>query len=715
MSYVEEFRERIENGELDKAMQLWEEYSNGDQVDPDEFKEILILIKNSEFAESFGPYAETALPLWSQIQDVAKAYDIIKLIIDLETTNSSLLGEIALKVVTERFGENPEFKNWLRIIGLRGLENFQGSVRNCELLAHMEPGKFVFHSGGWGTGELIDISPIREQVSIEFENVQRRRDLSFENAFKTLIPLPNDHFLSRRFGNPDQLESEARKDPSAVIRLLLRDLGPQTAADIKEELCEWVIPEEDWSKWWQTARNRLKKDTFIHTPSNLKEPFRLHETEVTHEERFQKEIHHASDIDEIILTSYNYIRDFPNLFRTQEAKQDLLNKIMSLLEDESLEPHQELEVAIFAEQLLGQQLEGYAIRDLVKKLDPIKTWIDKIDILAFKKRALQSIRKHREDWPELFVTMLFSRQHGPIRDYVFSELNQGETVPLVKQNLKDMIEHPERSPEAFVWYFQKLIGTKEDIPYSEPEGNRKFLESLLILLSKIEFDDEYRDLSKKIYQLLTGKRFGNVRTIIEGASETFLSEFLLLVSKCRTLTTHDIKIMNSLAQVVAPNVGKKEEVIEESIIWTTEEGFQKAKQRAEEIEKVELQQNTKEVKTARALGDLRENAEYKSALEQRSRLQGELKSLMESLNIARVITPQDIHTQEVGVGNVVTLHNAGGEKITYTILGPWDANPDENILSFHSKLSQAMIGKSVGDTFEFRDEKYTIEDIKSYL
>ena len=56
-----------------------------------------------------------------------------------------------------------------------------------------------------------------------------------------------------------------------------------------------------------------------------------------------------------------------------------------------------------------------------------------------------------------------------------------------------------------------------------------------------------------------------------------------------------------------------------------------------------------------------------------------------------------------------------GHKTTYTILGPWDADPEQNILSFNSKLAQAMIGKKEGENFNFRDDEFQIISLGNYL
>ena len=103
----------------------------------------------------------------------------------------------------------------------------------------MKPNNFVFHTGGWGTGEIIEMSMVREELTLEFEYVIGPKHLSFEKAFRTLIPLDSTHFYTRRFGDPDNLEKEARENPNEVIRLLLRDLGSKQPQKLKKNSVIW--------------------------------------------------------------------------------------------------------------------------------------------------------------------------------------------------------------------------------------------------------------------------------------------------------------------------------------------------------------------------------------------------------------------------------------------------------------------------------------------
>lgn len=717
MSYLEEFKKRLMNHDWPGFMQLWEEYCAGDMIDAPELVEILKAIKTSDFSSTFGRHVDTALELWKNIPEEDQAFNVFRLIIDLQTANQPQLAEITYELLKNKYQHLPYFNEKIRLVGLRNRDSFQGSISNFELLTHMNKGKFVFHTGGWGTGEIVEISLVREQLVLEFEKVTGRKDMSFNNAFNTLIPLADDHFLARRFGDPDLLEKEARENPASIIRLLLKDLGPKTALEIKDELCEWVIPDADWTKWWQTARAKVKRDTMIESPHHLKEPFKLRSEEISHEERLEKNLGKQTEVNGLIDTIYAFVRDYSEVLKKTEAKERLKDRITTLLAEEKLTISQKIQLHIFLAEIFSEESSQNFLANTVKELDDPTEAVQDIQIAAFKKRVLILIKEHRADWAELFLEFLFNINIHALRDYLLKELNQPATLSALSKKLKYLIEHPKVQPELFVWYFQKALNDKE-IPYSDKEGKCQLLESLMMLMSQLENIIAYRELVKKIQNLLSANRFAIVRHIIEGTSVEYLQEFLLLVSKCQSLGDHDSKILRSLAEVVQPSLAKKKgskDPNTEDVIWTTLEGFKKVQTRIQQIGTVETVENAREIEAARAHGDLRENSEYKFALEKRARLQGELKLLTSQLNKARIITEIDIPKNEVGIGVRVDLLNSKGETVTYTLLGPWDADPDKHILALQSKFSQAMLGQKVGDTFQFQDEEYKIQRVRNYM
>ncbi len=718
MTYLDDFRIQINERNFTKFMHLWEEYCTSDQIDADEFLQILKLIKNSEFAKPFGKLIESALPLWRVVNNKEDAYKVLSALMDLQTTNTPNLAEIALNALKDKYSSQPQFNERLRLIGLRSKENFQNAIANYELLAHMEKGKYVFHLGGWGTGEITEVSSVRQQTTIEFENVSGRKHLTFEHAFKSLIPLPNEHFLVKRFADPDKLEEEAKKDPVAIIKMLLRDLGPKSSGEIKEELCELVIPEGDWVKWWQGARAKLKKDMMIDSPESLREPFRLRKKELSQEERLKQSTHRENSVDEIIQNTYSFLRDLPSNQQSADIKNSLREKLLAQLSSSELSKAQELQICLLLENQFDHVVEGKETEKLIKKLENIEETIDAIEIVALKKRVLVLVRQQRNDWTALFLKMLLNLKQSTLRDYVLKEFSTKEHQKLIQETLDKLLHHPEAHPEFFVWYFQKVVGKdQEDLPLSDKVGQCALFESFLVLFTRLENKPDYRDLLKKMYVLLSEKRFALVRTVMAGSTIEFVKEFLLLASKCHTLEDHDIKTLRALAEVVFPSLSKREAKpsVDQHIVWTTEEAYLKLQEQIRHIGTVEIVENAREIEAARALGDLRENSEFKFALEKRARLQGQLKTLSDQFGRARIITPQDVTTDEVSVGTVVKVTDDKGSASTYTILGPWDADADNNILSFQSKLAEAMIGCKIGDKFQFRNETLEIAEIRSFL
>lgn len=717
MSYLDDFRQRIDRDDYQGFLQLWEEYCGQDTPDGQEVVHALDIIRNSRFAGRFGKYAETALSLQEKVDDEKLKFDILRLVLDLETENSPYLAEIAFEALKKAYADDPYFNDKIRLIGLRNGDGFQGAIRNYELLTHLAVGAFVYHTGGWGTGEVIDVSMVREEIILEFEAVGGRKSLSFENAFANLVKLDKDHFLSRRFGDPDKLEEEARRDPVGTIRDLLSDLGPKSAAEIKEELAELVIPQEEWAKWWQAARSRIKKDTGIQTPKTIRDAFRLRDQELSHADQMREAMNGVEEPGKVLLIAYNFSRDFPEVLREPESRDFVKGKIGEFLGKEDLPVEYKLQMTALLEEFFEEKGEP-TLEELVRGIEDLSQVVDDVSIGAFKKHILVVCREARDDWGSIFLDILFRMQQNSLRDYLIRELDSDEMRPKLTEQLEDLLEAPIRQAHLFVWYFQKVMAKGEEIILGGDEDKYRWFEGFLTLMHQLDYVPEYRELQKKMYAILTAKRYTLVRDILKDSPLEFAREFLLLESKCHLLSAHDHKIMQSLAEVAHPLLVEKREgeaAAELGIIWTTKEGYEKIRGRIEEIGTVETVDNAKEIERAREHGDLRENAEYKAALERRSRLQAELKMLSDQLNKARILTKEDIAMDTTGVGNVVELADASGKVNKYTLLGPWDADPDRHILSYQSKLAKAVIGLKVGDNFTYQDQQFSVKGISSYF
>ena len=118
----------------------------------------------------------------------------------------------------------------------------------------------------------------------------------------------------------------------------------------------------------------------------------------------------------------------------------------------------------------------------------------------------------------------------------------------------------------------------------------------------------------------------------------------------------------------------------------------------------------KAIAEAREHGDLSENAEYHSAKEKQSFIEGRIKELEGVISLAEVIDPAKL-SGPIKFGATVTLVDEDtDEEKTYQIVGEYEADIENGKLNMKSPLSRALIGKDEGDSIEVR----TPGGVKSY-
>jgi transcription elongation factor GreA-like protein/transcription elongation GreA/GreB family factor len=713
MGYLDSFKEKILQEDYPGFLKIWEEYCYSENPDAKELIKILKQAKNSSIAKPFGQHVQRALFLWEKINDISLKDEVLKLIVDIQTSNNDELADIVYKYLKDKYPDDKNFDDKIRLVGLRNRENFQGAISGYELLNHVKKGNFVFHTGGWGVGEIIDYSDIREEITLEFDLVSGQKHITFDNAMKMLIPLSNDHFLARRFGNPDLLEKEAKEDPVEVIKLLLKDLGPTTAAVMKDELYELVIAPDDWNKWWQMARSKLKKDTMVQLPQDNDDLYLLREEELSHEDNLFKTLDAKPSIEEFIKVVHVFVKDFSENLKNKQFKDDVVARILQMLADK-LEDKDKLQLEFLLEDL-GDKSHEQSIKETIKSCKSIEELIGSMDITSMKKRVLTLVVEIKEDWQAIFHDIFFSADNNILRDYIFDAWVKKLSKKELEGKIKLLLSQPLSYPQAFIWYFKKLMQHKDDVVLGGVKERFRFLEGFLLLIDHLEKKDTTKDMAKKMVDQLVGDRFKVIRELFGEASLEEVREFLLLSSKCFSFSSSDQKIIRSIAENKFPEFREKSSATNDDFIWTTEHGYKEIQKRLQDISTVEILQNAKEIEEARGHGDLRENAEYKAALERRDRLQEEMKRLSTQLAKACILCPKDVNIEKAGVGTIISCSNTKGEHLTLTILGPWDANPEKNILSYNAKVAKEISSKAIGEKIHFKNEEFTINAIKSYF
>lgn len=126
-------------------------------------------------------------------------------------------------------------------------------------------------------------------------------------------------------------------------------------------------------------------------------------------------------------------------------------------------------------------------------------------------------------------------------------------------------------------------------------------------------------------------------------------------------------------------------------------GFDKLNEELIELEK-ERVVVSKRVGEARAQGDLKENGEYIYGRERLGFIDGSLGELRTKINMSQVIDCTTVKCDKAVFGTVVTLLDLNTQKkVTYQLLGPHDADIDNDSISIHSPVGDAVFMLSVGE------------------
>jgi transcription elongation factor GreA len=133
----------------------------------------------------------------------------------------------------------------------------------------------------------------------------------------------------------------------------------------------------------------------------------------------------------------------------------------------------------------------------------------------------------------------------------------------------------------------------------------------------------------------------------------------------------------------------------------TAQGFAALEAEIKHLKQVERPAIIKAISEARAHGDLSENAEYHSAKERQSFIEGRVMELEDKVSRAQVIDVSKLSGKTVKFGATVSVVDEDTEqKSKFQIVGDIEADFAKGRISLSSPLARALIGKSVGDTVE---------------
>ena len=131
----------------------------------------------------------------------------------------------------------------------------------------------------------------------------------------------------------------------------------------------------------------------------------------------------------------------------------------------------------------------------------------------------------------------------------------------------------------------------------------------------------------------------------------------------------------------------------------TREGYNKLRAELDQLESYEMPVVLERLASARAEGDLKENAEYHGARESQGLLQARINALKSKLSQATILDPASMPQGEVRFGATVKVKRKGGKRPeTYTLVGAGEDDYDSGKILISSPLAQGFLGAKKGDT-----------------
>ena len=314
-----------------------------------------------------------------------------------------------------------------------------------------------------------------------------------------------------------------------------------------------------------------------------------------------------------------------------------------------------------------------------------------------RRRFLEALLSARPaDWYELYGAIFTVSKDGRGRTVIEKEL-AAKHPQQWRATLESTLTGYRQNPEAFLW----LVEHFDRLAVSEPKG---IVTRILDLLESAGYKPHW---SKFRGALIDGD-YRLVQSALAKMEEGEAKRLLGRVGRARTL---DGYVADEIGQLVGTKFPNLRNGTDDNVVYTTVQGLEKAKNELRQISEKEIPKVADEIARARAHGDLSENYEYKAAKEKQGRLMVKATRLREEIARARIVGPADVDTSEVSVGSRVRLDNGAGNVMEYSILGPWDADPDHGVISYLSPFAQILIGRKVGDGVEMDGQPFRITAI----
>ena len=597
------------------------------------------------------------------------------------------------------------------------VESGKLTAKGAEQLEKLKPGTFCLHKS-WGFGRVAEWNLLVNQVVIDFAG-KKSHPMQVQYAAENLTPLAPEHFLARKANDLASIKKLAREEPVALVRNIIESLdGQATVAQIGEWLVGDVLTQAEWKRWWESTKKLLKTSGAFSIPVKKAEPIQLRGEGMSHTDELIASFNKARQPKEQIVALEQIIKFHQQFKEPEKQLQPIIATIENMaVRNQKMHPQLAFELIIARDDLLERvpQLHTTHIGLTLSKLilEEEKRLMSVLPKLpaAKEKRVLQAMPSALGPrWTERAL-QLMQGSHGRMVAQIPRILSEGGQHAELRTMLERSIREHSATSEMLAW----LCSERED--WSElitPD----LLGAIFATLEREQHNTPGR--ASKLHRALVEDRqlLGDIfKTADVGIARDAIRRLQLSrlfdeLTK-RSLLGRIVKVYPELEGMIT-GAQPQEKIAPLIVSWSS---LERRKAEYEELVKVKIPENTKEIALARSYGDLSENFEFKAAKQMQSVLMRRKAELEQMLENARGTSFENVDTSRVSIGTIVTLRGMETNKEeTYTILGAWDGDPDRHIISYQTAIGQALLGHKAGDAVPLNTEhgaaQFTIVSIQ---
>jgi len=591
----------------------------------------------------------------------------------------------------------------------------------------LQPGDWVFHDAGWGLGEVKAIDAEAGELKIDFANKEDHK-VKLGAAAKFFRKLSHDDIMVQRAAHLAELKQRCKDDAVSVVLTVLKGHNNKSNLKrIKAELVPQVIDSKAWSKWWTGVRKDLAQHQYIKLGAGTNPSIDRLVTAMTLEDEIRERFDNAIRLTSKLELIRRYLRDSEK----SEARKALLAHVANELKQigTSSAPldqaprggggtpaGERLLVACLIDDLNRAEKElnaeaGYDPDELIRAEQDLLNRIEEIQDNEYQQRALERhIKLNPDGWPRALAQAFLKAISGQW-DFIARKLMEAGHHAELKQALDKVAADGDAFPLQTLWLAKRGI-LRQELPQglNVPPANELFSKLLWTInkvLTRIERQENPARDKETLAQLraaMTERGSRLLVTALDGLSEDRAAHLLHEVERCRGLSDIHQSTLRELILRDFPNLQAKATLhaadvaeTEAGEILATQAGLRKRQAELKHIQEEELPDVAKQIGEALAMGDISENAELDAARERESRLKEAAKEIMEELKRVRVVDPATVDSSIAGFGTKVSLKRGDGKSKVYTILGRYEADHENFIISNESPIAQGILGKKPGE------------------